>query len=110
MYKITRKKTRQNEICRRMREGKARKKAALAHELGPRDALYCAPELRRVVIIIDYDITPKIDVFRLSKTHRIDSYNITHNNSSANSAGWANFCKRLSAHYPRLLSPMALEY
>lgn len=108
MYKITRKKGRQNEICRRMREAKARKHAALAAELGPRKAMYTPPELRRVVIVIDYDFETKIDVFKLTRSPRIDRYHITHNNNPATGAGWANFCKRLGTHYPRILSPLAI--
>jgi len=104
MYRLTRKKARQNEICRRMRDAKARKHAARAAELGPRDAVYTPPELRRVVIVIDYDFEPKIDVYKFTRSPRIDRYAITHNNVPVASMGWANFCKRLSAHYPRVLS------
>lgn len=109
MYKLTRKKARQNHICRIMREGKERKREALAAELGPRESLYTPPELRRVVIVIDYDMQPRIDIFKLTRTQRIDRYDISHNNQPAGGMGWANFCKRLSAHYPRLLSQRSME-
>jgi len=51
-----------------------------------------------------------VDVFKLARSHRIDRYQVTHNQAGAVGMGWANFCKRLSGHYPRLTSPMALEY
>ena len=110
MYRLTRKKVKQNSICQRMREGRARKLATRAHELGPRNAIYQPPTLRRVVIVIDFDHGPRVDVFKLARSHRIDRYQVTHNQAGAVGMGWANFCKRLSGHYPRLTSPMALEY
>ena len=78
-----------------------------ADELGPRSAPFEPPKLRRVVVVIDYDFGFKIDIFRLFRTNRIDSYHATHNGAPVDGRiGWANFCKRLSAHFPRLLSPV----
>lgn len=108
MYRKTEKKRRKELICKRMREGRERKREQEIAELGPRDPIYQPPELRRIVIVIDYDIEPKIDVFRMFRTERIDTYRVTHNHKPADRSGWSNMCKRLSTHYPRLLSPMAM--
>lgn len=107
MYHLTRKKRRVDYICKRMREGKERKR--LAGDLGGRCGVYVPPVLRRVVIVIDYDVEPKIDVFRFERTNRIDSYFVSHNNHSATNMGWSIFCKKLSAHFPRLLSPLSFS-
>ena len=104
MYRLTRNRAKQIAICKRMREGKEAKRQALARDLGPRPAIYQPPELRRVVIVIDYNTEPKIDIYRMTKTNRIDSYEISKNGEQIKGAGWANFCKRLSVHYPRVLS------
>lgn len=107
MYHETEKKARRDHICRIMRKGKEEKRLAEAAELGPRPAPYQPPKLRRIVIVLDFDLGFKIDVFRLwrRKKKRIDSYSVTHNNKEAGNMGWSNFCKKLSTHYPRLLSP-----
>lgn len=109
MYKVTRNKSRRDAICRKMREAKARKKQTITTELSQRDEIPMLPGLRRVVIVIDYDINPKIDIYRLQRTNRVDSYAITKNGDAVGAAGWTNFCKRLSVHYPRLLSLRALD-
>ena len=109
MYRLTRNKARQSAICKKMRDAKARKREALAAEIGPRPAPFQPPDLRRVVIVIDYDFEPVIDVYRLGNSGRIDSYQVSKNGADAGRAGWANFCKRLSVHYPRVVSPLSVE-
>jgi len=47
-----------------MRYGKERRHAELAAELGPRPAPFEPPKLRRVVVVIDYDLGVKTDTFR----------------------------------------------
>jgi hypothetical protein len=107
MYKTTKKKHRTNLICARMRNAKAAKHATLAAEIGPRAAVFKPPALRRVVVVIDFDFGARVDVFRLYGTRRIDSYQVQHQATPAGGMGWARFCKRLTTHYPRLLSPAA---
>lgn len=104
MYRLTRNKARQDAICKRMREGKERKRLERIRDLEPRPAIYHPPALRRVVVVIDYDIVPKVDIYRLGDSGRIDSYTVTKNGERMEGAGWSNFCKRLSVHYPRLMS------
>lgn len=104
MYRITRKKRAADRRFAAMRKA----------ELGDSDVdlapPYQPPELRRVVVVIDYDMdSPRIDTFRLYRTNRIDSYHVEHNRRPiGDRIGWANFCKRLSAHFPRLISPYSL--
>lgn len=89
-----------------MRVGKSTLQQQRAEELGPRPAPFHPPKLRRVVIVIDYDFGPKINIFRLFRSNRIDSYTAEHNGQTVEGrVGWANFCKRLSAHFARLQSP-----
>jgi hypothetical protein len=105
MYRHTRKRERQLAICARMRAGKERRRDDRAKELGHRPEIYTPPELRRVVIVIDFDMKPTVDVFRLKRTNRITTYSVEHNGHASDAMGWSNFCKRLSGHYPALLSP-----
>lgn len=108
MYHTTRQRKRQSEICARMRAVKELQRIQTAIELGPRSAIFTPPKLRRVVVVIDYDLGVKVDVFKMRRTNRIDSYSVEYNTKSVDGAiGWTNFCKRLSVHYPRLLSPSA---
>lgn len=107
MYRITRKKAAADRRFRAMRAAAARQRSA-----GPACDIdltppYQPPALRRVVIVIDYDLgEPRIETFRLRRTNRIDSYTIDHNGRKLpGRAGWANFCRRLSTHFTRLASP-----
>lgn len=106
MFRHTRKKARTDAICAKMREGKASRREDRIRELGRRPPTYVPPELRRVVVVIDYDLD-KVDVFRLQRTERIDTLAVSHNSNEPERMGWSSFCKRLSCHYPRLLSPYA---
>lgn len=106
MYQKTRKKMAADRKFASMREARRRQ----ADQLGdPVDlsSPYEPPPLRRVVIVIDYDLgEPRIETFRLGRTGRIDSYAVEHNGKPIpGRIGWTNFCKRLSAHFPRIISP-----
>ena len=61
------------------------------------------------MVVIDFDMNqPRVDVFRLHRSNRIDSYLAEHNGKPVNGRiGWANFCKRLSGHFPRVASATA---
>lgn len=107
MYRITRKKAAADQKFRAMRAAAARQRStgtACDIDLA---LPYQPPVLRRVVIVIDYDLgEPRIETFRLRRTNRIDSYTIEHNGRTLpGRAGWANFCRRLSSHFTRLVSP-----
>lgn len=95
----------------------ARQRAALARKRQARDiagesvdaiADWQPPKLRRIIIVIDYDFGTRINIWRLYRSARVDSYHVTHNhNAVPGRIGWANFCKRLSAFFPRVLSDRA---
>ncbi|MCK5127519.1 MAG: hypothetical protein KAR42_14785 [candidate division Zixibacteria bacterium] len=96
-----------NNVCKRMRDAKANKRD---NDKIPCDnfSLYDLPEKRKIVIVITLDFGIKIDVFRFFKTKRINSYFVSLNKNKSEKMGWSVFCKRLSNHYPSLLSPYAL--
>jgi hypothetical protein len=92
-----------------MRAGKERKRMALAADAEHRPGVDI-PALRRLVIIIDYDLGQRVNVFELRRTDRIDSYRVAHNGEPlAGRVGWSNFCKRLSVFFPRLMSASAVQ-
>lgn len=112
MYRTTPKKSAINAKCKAMRAAKAAKAAERAARVGPRQPLFEPPECRRTVVVMDHDfVETRVDVFELQKTNRIDTYVIVHNGTAIAKGrmGWARFCKRLSVHYPRLLSPYSRE-
>ena len=105
MYQVTSKKLRADAICKRMRDGKKRKQLQRVKDLGAR-VEHDLPALRKIVIVINFDFGFNIDIFRFKKTNRIDSYLVSNNGLNPEKMGWSVFCKRLSNHYPRLLSPL----
>ena len=107
-YKTTRRKSRVNARCWAMRKGKALKQEKRAKELGSR-VEHELPEIRKILIILNLDFGLKVDIFWFRKTNRIDSYMVSNLKMVPEKMGWTVFCKRLSAYYPRLLSPMNLE-
>ena len=106
-YWLTPKKKAVNKKCQSMREAKTRKREDL--EKTDNFSIYDLPEKRKIVIVIDLDFGVKIDIFRFYKTNRINSYLISLNRQVKEKMGWSVFCKRLSGHYPSLLSPLALD-
>ena len=109
-YLLTEKKARVNAVCRRMREGKERKRLERITDLVPRINFTKRKDLRKVLVLIDLDFGVKVDIFKFHDKSRIDSYRVLHNGGHVGDMGWSNFCKRLSGHCPRLLSPTSLEY
>jgi len=91
-----------------MRKGKALKQENLARELGPR-VEHELPIIRKIVIVLNLDFGLKVDIFWFRKTSRIDSYVVSNLKMVSERMGWTVFCKRLSAYYPRLLSPINLQ-
>jgi hypothetical protein len=73
-----------------MRAGKERLRMGRVAGATPRLVIEI-PKVRRLVIIIDYDIEPRIEVFKMMKTARIDSYVVEHNGSPISGrVGWTN--------------------
>ena len=106
-YWTTPKKKAINKKCQDMRDVKARKREE--NKIPSSNfSIYDLPEKRKIVIVIDFDFGLKIDIFRFYKTNRINSYFISCNRLAREKMGWSVFCKRLSNHYPSLLSPLAL--
>ena len=91
-----------------MRKGKALLQEKRAKELGPRIE-HELPVIRKIVIVLNLDFGLDTDIFWFRKTNRIDSYLVSNIKMATEKMGWTVFCKRLSAYYPRLLSPMSLE-
>ena len=89
-----------------MRDAKARKREGFVKSQN--FSLYDLPEKRKIVIVINLDFGIKIDIFRFYKTNRINSYFVSCNRLVREKMGWSVFCKRLSNHYPSLLSPYSL--
>ena len=106
-YNTTKRKSRVNAEYRRMRKGKALLQGKRAKELGPRIE-HELPVIRKIVIVLNLDFGLAVDIFWFRKTSRIDSYLVSNLKMVTEKMGWTVFCKRLSAYYPRLLSPMRL--
>ena len=107
-YVATPRRLRDNRICKNMRKGKAMKQAGRANELGARFGLDL-PENRVTVAITHHDFGDETDVFKLGRTRRITTYLVTNENMKPEKMGWSVFCKRISAYYPSVLSPISLE-
>lgn len=68
------------------------------------------PRLRRVVIVIDYDFGPHVEVFGLWKTSRIDCYRMTRKDGTTIAAkvGWAKALEIIRKGFLRVASPRNL--
>jgi hypothetical protein len=66
------KQSNRHRICAKMRAGKERKRL----ESSTPDYPIELPELRRKIIIIDYDFGKKINVLSLYKSNRIDCFDV----------------------------------
>lgn len=64
------------------------------------------PELRRVVIVIDYDFEPHVEVFGLHKTNRVDCYRMTRKDGTtiADRIGWAKSLEIIRKGFLRVSS------
>jgi hypothetical protein len=64
------------------------------------------PDLRREVIVIDYDTgQPVQHVLRLYRTRRVDVYRIEADGAAWRSGGWTRALDGLRRAYPRVPSP-----
>ena len=107
-YQATQRRIQVNKKYKAMRKGKALIQAERAKELGARFGLNL-PENRITVTITHHDFGDKTDVFLMGRTRRITTYLVTNENMRPEKMGWSVFCKRMSAYYPSVLSPMSLE-
>lgn len=71
----------------------------------PQDRPQPVPELRRIVLVIDFDFGITSHVFKLYKTNRIDSYRVEVDDQPwKRSIGWARVLERLRKALPRVKS------
>lgn len=83
---------------------KARYTAARAEHREPVEI----PELRRKVIIIDYDHGKRVHTLKLYRSDRIDCYRVEADGKAwKRRAGWSTICEGMRKAMPRLLSPYA---
>lgn len=80
------------KVKQRMRDAKERKRL----ESNPPDYnYYSPPKLRRIVIVIDFDMGKKVvKFFKMYRTNRIDTYRIQDEEGVEIRAGWANFINK----------------
>ena len=107
-YQATPRRIQVNRKYRAMRKGKALIQAERAKDFGPRIGLDL-PDNRITVTITHHDFGEKTDVFKFGKTRRITTYLVTNENMRPEKMGWTVFCKRMSAYYPSVLSPINLQ-
>lgn len=66
------------------------------------------PDLRRKIVVIDYDHGKIVHTFKLYQADRIDCYRVEVDGSPwKRRAGWSTVCEGLRKAMPRLLSPHA---
>ncbi len=71
----------------------------------PLDRPMDVPELRRILLVIDFDFGITSHVFKLYKTNRIDSYRVEVDDQPwKSSIGWARVLERVRKALPRVLS------
>jgi hypothetical protein len=80
------------KVCQRMRDAKD----LLRLESDPPDYLvWEPPKLRRIVIVIDFDLGKRVvKFFKMYRTNRIDTYRIIDEEGVTIKAGWANFINK----------------
>jgi len=68
------------------------------------------PELRRMVIVIDFDFGRHVEVFRFWKTRRVDCYRMTRKDGKVidESIGWARALEKIRKGYARVRSSRGL--
>ena len=71
----------------------------------PHDRPQDVPNLRRIVLVIDFDFGITSHVLKLYKTNRIDSYRVEVDDQPwKSSIGWARVLERLRKAMPRVQS------
>lgn len=83
---------------------RGRERAAMARE--PRGRAPDLPELRREVLVIDYDTGhPVAHTLHLYRTNRVDTYRIEADGKPWKRGGWSACLVGLRKAYPRVPSP-----
>lgn len=99
MYRVTKKRA---EQLARMRDKKAKKR----EQSSAQDYPAPLPELRRRIIVIDYDFGERIHTLDLYRTNRIDCYRVVADGVEwKQSIGWSRILAGLRKSLPRVLSP-----
>lgn len=96
MYRVTRKRA---EQLAAMREAKARKR----HSCPPPDYPPDLPDLRRRIVIEDFDFGHKIHVLELHRTNRVDCYRVVADGVEwKKRIGWSRILAGLRKAMPRV--------
>jgi len=68
------------------------------------------PKLRRIVIVIDFDFGPLVEVFSLWRTSRVDCYEMRRKDGKliADRVGWAKALEIIRKGFLRVASPRNL--
>lgn len=75
----------------------------------PRDYPRELPELRRRIVVIDYDFGRVVHRIDLYRTHRVDCYRaVADGRPWHDLIGWSRILEGLRKSLPRVLSPRAL--
>jgi hypothetical protein len=88
-----------------MRAAKARKREAL----GSREVPLSPPDLRRIVVVIDFDSgRPMMRMMQLWRSDRLDRYRVrTPRGESRRPVSWSNIAATLRKRFPRVRSGCA---
>jgi len=101
MYKSKRQKEKRQAISKKMNAGREKKRL----ESYPPEYPPVLPELRREIIIIDYDHGMKVYHMHCYKTNRIDCYKTVVNGKIwREMIGWSNILSGIRKSLPRLMS------
>lgn len=96
-----RKRTTYSQKLKNMREAKERKRM----ESEPPDYPHELPDLRRRIIIIDYDFGEVVHVIEMHKTNRIDQYRVVADGKEwKRRAGWSKVLEGLRKSFMRVHS------
>lgn len=96
MYRVTRKSAEQRQAMRLARD--AKRMAAPAPDYPPE-----LPDLRRRIIIIDYDFGERIHTLDLYRTNRIDCYRVVADGIEwKDRIGWSKLLSGLRKSMPRV--------
>lgn len=102
-YRVTKRK---RERLAAMRAAKERKRM----DLGTDDPRFEPPELRRRVVVMDYDFGEVTHVLDLYRTDRIDCYRVDADGKPwRDRVGWSGVLEGLRKSLPRVLSSRSVE-
>lgn len=98
-YRITKKAAAQRQRLIAMRVGRERARLAAPAP----DYLVQLPELRRRIVIEDFDFGHKVHVLELHRTNRVDCYRVVADGTEwKRRVGWSNILAGLRKSMPRV--------